>query len=284
MDMECAPCEPAITFGRRGRRRGCGPHCSGYDCGHSHVDASAPGFLRGVVAPSLRWLLASSLIAAAAAASTESARGADCGDGGVRPVVLLACAVPSLLLGIVLLRTWWIVLQEHADTSGLADAAALARCLSRKDEYAERLGAALRCKTVSHDDDDPGRDSAAFAAETLRLHELLQRQFPLVHRHLKRTVVNQLSLVYEWVGEDETQLPYAVYAHLDVVPAPDAHQWRDSRGEPVSGHRPTCYGQPLHALEPAAPYARAHRPTCKGLPPYVLEPAAPRAKGCRPTC
>ena len=233
---ECRPCDiaPAITFGRRERRRGCGPRCSGYDCGHSHVDASAPGFLRGVAAPLLRWLLASSLVAAAAAAAAiEPARAPDDDSRGVGPVVLLACAVPSLLLLVILLRTWWIVPQVHADTSGLADAAMLARCLAKQDEYAERLGAALRCKTISHEDDDPDYDAAAFGAETRKLHALLRAQFPLVHAHLKLTVVNQLSLVYEWVGQDEALPPYAVYAHLDVVPTPDAHLWRDSQGEQV---------------------------------------------------
>ena len=166
---ECGPCDiaPAITFGRRERRRGCGPRCSGYDCGHSHVDASAPGLFRGVAAPLLRWLLASSLVAAAAAAAATEPDG---DGGGVGPVVLLACAVPSLLLIVILLRTWWIVPQVHADTSGLADAAALARCLAKQDEYAERLGAALRCKTISHDDDGPDHDPAALGAETRKLH------------------------------------------------------------------------------------------------------------------
>ena len=167
---ECGPCDdiaPAITFGRRERRSGCGPRCSGYDCGHSHVDASAPGLFRGVAAPLLRWLLASSLVAAAAAAAATEPDG---DGGGVGPVVLLACAVTGLLLVVILLRTWWIVPQVHADTSGLADAATLARCLAKQDEYAERLGAALRCKTISHDDDDPDHDPAALGAETRKLH------------------------------------------------------------------------------------------------------------------
>ena len=167
---ECGPCDdiaPAITFGRRERRSGCGPRCSGYDCGHSHVDASAPGLFRGVAAPLLRWLLASSLVAAAAAAAATEPDG---DGGGVGPVVLLACAVTGLLLVVILLRTWWIVPQVHADTSGLADAATLARCLAKQDEYAERLGAALRCKTISHDDDDPDHDPAALGAETRTLH------------------------------------------------------------------------------------------------------------------
>ena len=240
--MECGPCDiaPAITFGRRERRRGCGPRCSGYDCGHSHVDASAPGLLRGVAAPLLRWLLASSLVAAAAATvAIEPARAAGGDGGGVGPVVLLACAVPSLLLLVVLLRTWWIVPQVHADTSGLAGAATLARCLAKQDEYAERLGAALRCRTISHDDDDPDHDPATFGAETRKLHALLRAQFPLVHAHLKLTVVNQLSLVYEWVGEDETLPPYAGLYFITRTPTRPRPRSRSRSRTPNSNPNPT---------------------------------------------
>ena len=242
--MQCQPCDiaPAITFGRRTvrRRSSCGPSCSGYDCGHSHLDVSAPGYLRGVAMPSLRWLFLCSLVTAAAAVATDpaSVNGNGSSGGGGSPVVTLLCANPVLLLAIILLRTWLIVPHDPPDTSGLADPAALARCLANQDQYAQRLGAALRCKTISYEPGDPEGDHDTASREMLKLHALLQTQFPLVHKHLKRTVVNQHSLVYEWVGEDEALLPYAVYAHLDVVPTPDAHQWRDAQGahvDPFSG-------------------------------------------------
>jgi carboxypeptidase PM20D1 len=53
-----------------------------------------------------------------------------------------------------------------------------------------------------------------------------------VHQHLQRTVINQYSLMYEWKGAIPGAPPYAVYAHMDVVPAPEAEKWRQP---PFSG-------------------------------------------------
>lgn len=59
-----------------------------------------------------------------------------------------------------------------------------------------------------------------------KLHRLLERNYPRVHASLERHVVNDLSLVYIWRGsEDESQLPYCVTAHMDVVPTPNEDKW-----------------------------------------------------------
>ncbi|WP_284618729.1 M20 family peptidase [Aquabacterium humicola] len=78
---------------------------------------------------------------------------------------------------------------------------------------AERLGGAVRIRTVSIDG-QPGASAAAFA----ELHAHLERSFPLVHRTLKRELVNRHSLLYTWTGSDPLQPPILLMAHQDVVP------------------------------------------------------------------
>ena len=77
----------------------------------------------------------------------------------------------------------------------------------------ERLAAAIRIPTISHQDrsqDDPG------VFEAFRDH--LERNFPLLHATLKREIVNERSLVYTWTGRDPSKPGIVLMAHQDVVP------------------------------------------------------------------
>jgi hypothetical protein len=79
------------------------------------------------------------------------------------------------------------------------DRAAYDRIVQRTDEMAERLGAAIRFPTISLDKSEENDAEAKFDdSAILGLHKFLIAEFPLVHKHLKRTVVNKYSLVYEW--------------------------------------------------------------------------------------
>jgi carboxypeptidase PM20D1 len=44
-------------------------------------------------------------------------------------------------------------------------------------------------------------------------------QYPSIHNHLKRTILNEYSLLYEWKGTHPDKKPIILAAHLDVVPA-----------------------------------------------------------------
>src|SRR5262245_4276494 len=78
---------------------------------------------------------------------------------------------------------------------------------------AERLAAALRLRTISHQ--DPARvETEEFRA----LHRHLAESFPIVHRTLRRETVSDLSLLYTWPGRDRSLQPLVLLAHLDVVP------------------------------------------------------------------
>lgn len=76
---------------------------------------------------------------------------------------------------------------------------------------------AVQHKTISY-----GRDKPTSGAALLAFHDYLAKQFPRVHRNLKREVVNQYSLLYTWTGSDaaadKAELPVLLLGHLDVVP------------------------------------------------------------------
>jgi carboxypeptidase PM20D1 len=85
--------------------------------------------------------------------------------------------------------------------------------LADEDAILERLSAAIRIPTLSHQDaslDDP----AVFQA----FREYLERSFPLLHATLQRELVNERSLVYTWPGRDPSQDGVVLMAHQDVVP------------------------------------------------------------------
>ncbi|MDO9355535.1 MAG: M20 family peptidase, partial [Solirubrobacteraceae bacterium] len=78
---------------------------------------------------------------------------------------------------------------------------------------AERLGAAVRLKTIaSRDDVDANAD------QFLALHTLLQQSFPKAHAVLQREVVGKYGLVYTWQGSDPKAAGFGLMAHQDVVP------------------------------------------------------------------
>ena len=77
----------------------------------------------------------------------------------------------------------------------------------------EKLGAMIRVPTVSrHEHED--------LSQFYRYHEELEKQFPLIHKHLEKTVLNG-TLLYLWKGSDESLLPILFMGHQDVVPASD---------------------------------------------------------------
>jgi Peptidase family M20/M25/M40 len=93
---------------------------------------------------------------------------------------------------------------------------------------AERLAAAVRLRTIAHE--DPAFDDASFQ----ELHAHLQRSFPLVHTQLLRETVSEHSLLYTWQGSTRSGRPVLLMGHLDVVPIEPGteQQWQEP---PFSG-------------------------------------------------
>ena len=77
----------------------------------------------------------------------------------------------------------------------------------------EKLGAMVRIPTVSrHEHED--------LSQFFLYHQELERQFPLLHKKLRKTVLNG-TLLYLWEGSDKEKLPILFMGHQDVVPASD---------------------------------------------------------------
>lgn len=57
------------------------------------------------------------------------------------------------------------------------------------------------------------------------LHAFLEESFPLVHEHLRRERINELSLLYIWEGSNPSLEPILLLSHIDVVPADQPEKW-----------------------------------------------------------
>lgn len=77
----------------------------------------------------------------------------------------------------------------------------------------EHLAGALRIPSVSRSN-YADTDTVPFA----QLLTYYARTFPLVHERLRRQVVNDFGLLYEWKGSDASLKPLLLLAHQDVVP------------------------------------------------------------------
>src|SRR4051812_48883856 len=80
------------------------------------------------------------------------------------------------------------------------------------DGAVERFCAALRIQTISYDNDQQF-DKTAF----IQFRVLLEKNYPLVHQRLQRTIINGYSYIYKWQGSDSSLAPYIFMAHQDVV-------------------------------------------------------------------
>ncbi|MET0593652.1 MAG: M20/M25/M40 family metallo-hydrolase, partial [Polyangiaceae bacterium] len=78
---------------------------------------------------------------------------------------------------------------------------------------AERLSAAVRYRTISHQ--DPKEDDRAVFAE---FRKFLTTTYPRVHVGMAREIVNGDALLYRWAGTDADAAPLLFLAHQDVVP------------------------------------------------------------------
>lgn len=95
---------------------------------------------------------------------------------------------------------------------------------------ADRLGAAIRFKTISSYD-----DSLQNAEEFLKLHSFLQTSYPRTHAALTREQIG-LSLLYKWAGTDSSLAPIMLMAHQDVVPISPGTE-NDWKADPFGGEQ-----------------------------------------------
>ncbi|NCB73142.1 MAG: M20/M25/M40 family metallo-hydrolase [Clostridia bacterium] len=96
---------------------------------------------------------------------------------------------------------------------------------------AQKLSKAVKIPTISHIEAE-NNDEAAFHS----FHELLEEQFPLVHKNCEETVINKFSLVYRLKAgtPNPDKKPILITAHMDVVPVEDGTE-SDWTKPPFSG-------------------------------------------------
>ncbi|MFW2437214.1 MAG: M20/M25/M40 family metallo-hydrolase [Parvibaculales bacterium] len=114
-------------------------------------------------------------------------------------------AILAVLVAIILIRTFSPTTSEATGT-GFDFAPDEARVTSLMSD-------AVKYKTISF-----GRDKPTSSKELVAFHQFLADKFPLVHRSLKREVVNKYSLLYTWQGSAPQEKPVLLLGHLDVVP------------------------------------------------------------------
>lgn len=114
-------------------------------------------------------------------------------------------AILAVLVAIILIRTFAPTTSEATGT-GFDFAPDEARVTSLMSD-------AVKYETISF-----GRDKPTSSKELIAFHQFLADKFPLVHRSLKREVVNKYSLLYTWQGSTPQEKPVLLLGHLDVVP------------------------------------------------------------------
>lgn len=81
------------------------------------------------------------------------------------------------------------------------------------DGASQRLAEIVQVRTISYSVDAPVEKDAF-----LELHAYIQAGFPKIDALLKREVISDFSLLYQWAGSDPDLQPILLTAHLDVVP------------------------------------------------------------------
>ena len=81
------------------------------------------------------------------------------------------------------------------------------------DKALEHISGAIQIKTVSN----PDKSKVDFK-EFEKFHKFLEESYPLIHKTMKKEVVNEASLMYYWKGTNPDLDPMAMLSHQDVVP------------------------------------------------------------------
>ena len=87
-----------------------------------------------------------------------------------------------------------------------------------KEESIKRLAGAIQIPTVIFDENPDPKLNSEYYNEWYNFHNYLLKQFPLVHKYLKKEIVNNASLLYTWEGTNQNLKPIIFSAHIDVVP------------------------------------------------------------------
>ncbi|NLL63921.1 MAG: M20/M25/M40 family metallo-hydrolase [Ruminococcaceae bacterium] len=93
-------------------------------------------------------------------------------------------------------------------------------------ELAQKLSKMIQCDTTSHNGQE---DISSY----LEFHKVLEKLFPLVHKNLKKTIIDG-SLLFKWNGKTNDK-PILLMSHQDVVPAEGEWIHEPFSGEIIDG-------------------------------------------------
>ena len=133
-----------------------------------------------------------------------------------------------IAIGLILLVIVVIAVARAFTFGKKATAASLNRETKTIDldamKMAEHLSAVVQCKTVSSLDKE-----TVDLGELDKLHQVLEKNFPLIHSKLEKTVLNGHNLIYKWEGSNTELDPILFMAHQDVVPVDPAtaEDWKE---------------------------------------------------------
>lgn len=137
-------------------------------------------------------------------------------------IVAVVVAIALLLLLIAVIRT--LLLRPRVSTYQAAtDADSRQRALA----YAATLSEMVACDTTSFPQQCEPERFAAF-------HQILERNFPLVHKHLTKTDIDG-NLLFHWKGERQDK-PLVLMSHQDVVPAEGQWEHQPFSGDIADGY------------------------------------------------
>jgi len=123
----------------------------------------------------------------------------------IKKTILFLVFVLLLLIAIVLINTLrakpWPIQPADAVQQALPDSAI------------QHMSRAIQIPTISISDSS-AIDTAAFKS----FNSFIEQAYPLVHRHLIKTLINGFSMVFEWKGQNALLPAVILMSHYDVVP------------------------------------------------------------------
>lgn len=132
-------------------------------------------------------------------------------------LVLAALGILVLLLVIAVIRTITLKAPVNEKKS------AISYTKEEEDNYARILSEMIKIPTISAAEGDS-------LEEFDKLHEVMEREFPLVHKTMEKTNLNG-NLIFRWKGTDSSKEGLLLMGHQDVVPAAET-TWEH---DPFSG-------------------------------------------------
>jgi carboxypeptidase PM20D1 len=133
------------------------------------------------------------------------------------------------VLGLLALVFLSVVLFNTFTVKPVAVSKSEIKILPLPDAAVLHMSSAIQFPTISISDSS-AIDTAAFRF----FGYFLEKAYPLVHKQLIKTMINDFSFVFEWKGKDSTLKPIILMGHYDVVPVEPAtlNKWTEG---PFSG-------------------------------------------------